>query len=262
MNKKVITILLVLFAIYGIIMFLLFGNKKEDNNNVDNNNETTVEEKDNNKYYLVLDNDSTWMYYESKWSKTNKTVIEKNNNYMVYDGNNLLGENKLVAGNVWNIFDLNNNYISHENSLFAYSTNFNIRLLRTNPTSISERPIIYSGKNLDTDNLLTNEVVNIDIDGNNQIDKIVVLSNNGLDMGNTSYYNLVYIELNGMVKVLISQFNDPSNLSLYNFNRVFELNNEKYIVIKETSNFIGDQEKVINHLYKLEDNTFKEIMSD
>ena len=269
MDKKKIIIIVSLLLLYGLIMLLIFRNKDDnnpnnnkDNNEVKENNNVNENDEVNNKY-LVLENDSTWKY-NKEWSSTSKSLAQRSGNFKIYSDNNYIGEYKLVYSNAWNVFDENDRYVSYTGKLFAFSNDFDIKLIRTNIVNITEddKNYILSGyDNKNFDNLLSNDMINIDLDNNGVIDKIVAISNIGDE--DSINYNLVYIILNGRLYTLLNEnLENIYESSVYNINRIFEYENEKYIIIKETKNFIGDNIKIINHMFKIENDNFVEIMHD
>ena len=268
--KKKIIIIVSLLLLYGIIMFVLFRNSGNNNTlkNESNNSTDEIKENEENKKYLVISVDSSWMFQNNKWSKVTKDTIQNSDkHYKIYDGNNYLGEYKLVNSNTWNIFDDDKNYIPYKEEIFAYSNDFNIKLIRTNVAKITDSDknyILNNYGNKSFDSLLVNNIVNIDLDGNGQIDKIVCLSNNGLDFGDDKYYNLIYVVLNDNKIILLDENNSIENnlSSIYEINKIINIDNEKYFIIREVKNFVGDKVKNVNHLYKLENETINEIFSD
>ena len=269
-NKKII-IIISLMLIFGLIMILIFsGNKKSNNNNENNNenkeninNSSSNQEKISIKY-IVIDNDSNWLY-NGNFEKTTSTAIKNaKTHFKIYADNNYIGEYKLIRDKKWNVFDDEDNFIPYKGNLFAFSSDFDIRLIRIITANItdSDKEFITSGyENKTFDYLITNDVVNIDLDDNGQIDKVVALSNSNEEIDNN--YNLVYIILNDKLYTLVNEtVKDFYSSSIYNINRIFTFNNEKYILIKETKNYIGDNVKVINHMFKYDNDNFIEIIHD
>lgn len=266
MTKKKIIVIVLLVLLYGFIMFMLFYKKNIENND----NEDIIYYNNESSKYLVISNISNMMYKNNKWSRVNnKTIYNSSNSFKVYINNDYLGEYKLQYGTNWNIFNDNNEFVNYDGNLFAYSTNFDIRLIRFNKTEIDEddkRNIRQKYGDKELDNLITNEVINVDLDNNGQIDKIICLSYNGMELEEMDkFYNLVFVNLNGIYYTIIDQNKSNSNvleLPIYSINRLFNYNNEYYIVIEETFGIDSDSPSNFNYLYKFKNDKFINVIND
>ena len=266
--KKKGLILIVILLLYCLFMIFMFSNKKEEEN-IDNN-EPEIIENDEYSKYIIIGPSTNILYKNNKWTKaSNHTIENAKNHFKIYDDNNYLGEYTLKYGKAWNIFNDKNEYIDYKGNLFAYSNNMNLKLIRFNNTMITnddEKIIKEQYGNKSFDDLITNQVINIDIDSDNEIDKIICLSNNGEEINDSkNYYNLVFVHMNNNYYTIIDQNNNNSKtleLPTYEINRIFNLDNSIYIVIMESYGIDTDSPVINNHLYKFDNDKFIELFHD
>ena len=235
MKKREITVLIVLIISCLLIIFCYFTfvKKKED--------------KSQERFYMVIDNTANLMYVNNSWSHTNRSLIEKYGNYETYSYNNYLGKNNLEYVNAWNLFDKNKNFVNYKDSLFAYSDKFNIKKINTNIRNITEiekQEIISNFHYDDFNYLLSNEVIDIDLDDDGVMDKIVCVSNTNENKNlKNKYYNLIYIKLNDKIIKVINENSknyDILRTDIYDLSYFFSLDKTKYFIIKKTNNVISD----------------------
>ena len=254
MSKKVPIIIIIVLVIFSLIVFLLFHNKEDDiNKNING--------------YLVIDNYSTWHYSKEKWNSVSKNNIN-DNALEVYINNKYYGEYTLKYGNIWNLFDANNNYVNYDGSLIAASKslnlsvyNFEVSEVNSNDLSTIRKIINY---NVDIDNLTTNEKVVVDLDNNGTYDGIISVSN--LDsFDEEKYFNLVYVVLNNEVKVLINKevtaqniYNEP----IYNIKNIININNDlnKSFILQR--GYFSEAGETGYILYSISDKNYQILMED
>lgn len=272
MKKKGLLIGVILIILYGIVMLILFGGKKNIEDNI-KEEENIIESEiinDNTSKYLVIGNTSNWMLKNNEWKKVSSNTIENNSNpYKIYADNNYVGEYHLKYAKKWNIFNDKEEYLDYEGNIFAFSHNFDLKLIRFNAIELADDDkefikVNYNIKNFDM--LLTNEVVNIDIDNNGEIDKIICLSSNGDNYDEKDdFYNLVIINLNGEYYRIIDQNKNNSNtldLAVYSINRIFMYNSNIYLIIESISGIESDDPVSSNYLYMFNNNNFIKLFND
>ena len=264
MKKKNLIIFIIILLIYGFIMFLIFHNRV--------NNNTSKESKiiDNTTRYLVIDNVSNWSYINNSWKLVSTNAIDNSKqSYKVYQNNNYLGEYKLLYGNRWNLFNDNNEYVDYNGNIFAYSSNFDIRLIRFKEKEITEEDKSSITKDYNINNydyLMNNQIISVDLDGNNELDQIIALSNIGEDYYDSkNFYNLISVKLNNKIYKIIDENKnntDTLKISTYKINRIFNLNNDFYIVIEKIDGAESDMPSSTNYLYKFENDKFVKLIND
>lgn len=223
----IVSCLLIVFSYYTFI-------KKKENKNYE-------------KFYMVIDNVANLMYTDNSWFYTTSFEVEKQTNYETYSYNNYLGKNNLEYVNAWNLFDKNKNFVNYKDSLFAYSDKFNIKKINTNIRNITEiekQEIISNFHYDDFNYLLSNEVIDIDLDDDGVMDKIVCVSNTNENKNlKNKYYNLIYIKLNDKIIKVINENSknyDILRTDIYDLSYFFSLDKTKYFIIKKTNNVISD----------------------
>ena len=116
----------------------------------------------------------------------------------------------------------------------------------------------------DYSNLITNDVITVDIDNNGVMDEVVCVSNIGIDKKYKSkYYNLIFIKLNDEIIEILNQNSSNSKIMeepVYNLSTLFELNRNKYLVIKKTIGIDSDTPTESVLLYQqLNSDNFKKV---
>lgn len=236
-KKEIITSIVLIVICLLLILYLYVFNKKNEQNN-----------KIIKKSYLVIDNVSNLAYSNNRWFNTTISEIEKNDKYITYSYNNYLGKNSLKYGNVWNLFNDNGDFVNYKDSLFAYSSDFNIKKEDTNIrnlTEVEKKEIIDNFHYLDFNHLISNEVIDIDLDNNGIIDKIVCVSNVDGDKNfKDKYYNLVYINLNNNKFIEVINENSSNynilKTDIYDLSYTFSINGTKYFLLKKSYNVISE----------------------
>lgn len=254
MKKRETTVFIVLIISCLLIIFCYFTfiKKKEDQSR--------------ERFYMVIDNVANLMYVNNSWSYTNSSLIEKYGNYETYSYNNYLGKNSLEYVNTWNLFDKDKNFVNYKESLFAYSDNFNIKKINTsirNITDVEKQEIISNFHYDDFNYLLSNEVLDIDLNNDGIMDKIVCVSNVNENKNlSDKYYNLIYIKLNDKIIEVVNQNSKNYNIlrtDIYDLSYFFSYQKEKYFIIKKTNLAISDSasEEIIMYNYTNINKIFK-----
>src|SRR5574344_2368510 len=267
MNKnKVLIILLIIILLYAALMFFLY--KKGSNNttnDVNNNTENTTIT--SSAKYLVVNNISNYQYLDGKWSKTSTNNLEDaNNKFKVFSDNTYLGEYSLKYGKVWNLFDNKDNFVNYSGKLIAYSNNFNINLKRFTIRNLNEadkKILTDSYQITNFDDLYVDEAVDIDLDDNGVMDKIICASKGGFstDPDVNSFYSIALVILNGENKIVVQEGKDFDKI--YNILTYFIMDgNTAYLDLEYTSNVDTDYQTNGTVLYQYSDGDFKKILSD
>lgn len=236
-KKNIISIILIIICILIIIYLSMFAGTKKSSKN-----------KSATKYYLVMDNFANLVYLNHTWQKTSIHEIEEySKKYVTYSNNHYLGEYSLKYGNIWNLFDANDEFVNYENTLFAYSDNFDLEKVNINIRSINDQELSEISNNFHYSNfnyLISNDVIDIDLDHNGITDQIICISNMGEGKINENqYYNLVYIKLNNQFIQIINENSSNCDIlktGIYNLSYIFSTNKNHYLVLKKTTGVVSD----------------------
>ena len=276
MNKKVTISLIIILFIFSGLVLVYFYNKNyvdepgviEDNQDDDGNNDDTINPDKINYKMLIIDNISTWGYYDDKWYNLSPENIEEEK-YNVYINQDYYGDFYLKFGTVWNLFDNNKNFINYSGNLLAFSDNFNINvqkfdLLEVSITEINEISTILN-YDIDFESLTTNEVVNIDLDKNGINDKIVNVSNLDANSIQKKYFNLCYVVLNNEIQILINENVDEKMLLLYpkyNIEYILSFSNNEYYSFIMQEGYFSEVDSTKNNLYAFSNNKYTKLFGD
>lgn len=256
-NKTIILVTIVLIYLIALVAVIL-GNdkaeKKQKNNAI--------------KRYIVVDNFARLSFFNNSWHNVSTSEIEAyKEKYNIYINNNMFGSYKLKYGNTWNLFNDTDDYVNYEGSLFAYSKNSTVSLKNTIKREISDndkKNILKFFNYNDFNNLVTNDVIDLDIDQNGIEDEVVCVSNIGIDeKDKDKYYNLIYIKLNNKIIKVLNENSTNSDIlqkPVYNLSNLFELKNNKYLLVKKTIGIDSDYPQESPMLYQYNNkNNFKKI---
>ena len=203
--KGLIIVLIILLG-YFLLMYFLFNGKSSELNNNQNNN-INNQNSDNNEYYFVINNNN-YKYKDNKIISTKKEEIESIKEYNVFIDNNYKGKFSLKYGGRYNLFNEKLEYVDYSGSLLAYQSNFNVVVRNINIREIQEQDKIFLINNYDLntfDYLVTNQVVDIDLDSDGREDQIICLSSLKESDKITNYYNLVIVKLNDKIYKLVDE---------------------------------------------------------
>ena len=273
MNKKVYIVLIVILITLSIGIYTWYymtDSGEEDNNpNGEIDNPTLPTDPEEIQYkMLVIDDISNWGYYDERWIKLDPEEIE-DNQFTVYVDHKYYGSYNLKYGTIWNLFDNNDTYIEYTGSLFAYSENFNVNVPNYEKTTVGENEIreisTILNRSIDTVSFSIDEVVNIDLDFNGVVDKIVNVSNLDSVDAQQYYFNLCYIVLNGEIQTLILDNVDIEDLlayPIYEINYLLQYDNNNYYSIILQEGYFSNVGETQNNLYNLTDGNYSLIFSD
>jgi hypothetical protein len=254
MNKKVTYIIALCLLIFAAFLYALLQSSKKDNENTSSNQSTKRE-------FIVIDDISNIEYQNQKYITTIQSSIngEKLNTYV---DNNYYGLYTLEYGNNWNLYD-NGNYVNYSGSLLAYSESLNLKLKKFSKGTIGETEkeeiINILGYQYLTE-LSNNEMVNIDLDNNGVMDKIVNVSNiDSFTEGVDEYFSIIYIVLNGEEKIILNSKIDVKDLyhaPLYNINYIWNMNNSSYDTLVFQKGFFSEVGDTVNVLFDYVENDY------
>ena len=256
-------IFIVVLAIYGVLLFVIFGNKQSNNNTSNNENNTINNQTDNNdeKKYLVIGNISNLSYINNKFYGVKSNEIEKLDKLKTYVNNKYYGDYKFKMGKNWNLFDKNNEFINYNGNLIAYSDNFNIKVrskYKIREINEKEKVFLINNYNLSSfANLITNEVADIDLDNNGVEDQIICLSFMDENDNIKNNYRIVVIKLNNEKITLIDERNEDAK-NIYSIYGIINIDNNKYdsIIITKTEGYITQDPKMSSLIYNYKNDKY------
>ena len=273
MNKNVsIVIIIILVAISVVFYAYYYVNRdlgeEENPGNNGNEGETPTEPVVIDYDMLVIDNISNWGYVDGRWRTLDIDEIE-DNEFVVYVNHQYYGNYNLKYGTIWNLFDDNNSYVEYYGDLIAYSNDFNVVIPSyavTNVTGveISEITTIL-GHGFNSSTLSTNEVVNIDLDSNGIVDKIVNVSNLDSLEEEQYYFNLCYVVLNNEIQVVIDdevQYREIMSYPVYKLNYILRYDNNSVFSFILQEGYFSNVGETQNNLYDYVDGTYIRSFSD
>lgn len=251
MKKKTYIIIIVVVLIYGFLMF--FFNKKEDKKNI-SKSEKNVKITDK---YLISGNNNFY-YSKGKFFTLSRNYVENSKYpFYTYSDNNELGLTKLKYGTVWNIFDINDNYINYDGYLFAYSNNFKIKKINFDKRELNNDDKDFLTSNLSLTNfssLAINEVVEYDLN-NDSINEEIICVTNIADDSLDSMYSVVILKLNNN-NYTIKLEKEKNMKNQFTIRSLFTLNNEYYLVIDGLYDYDENGNKYHTYIYKFNNNRF------
>lgn len=247
MNKKVpIIIICVLCLITVVLLFLLKDNEKEV---IDENS------------YVLIDNQSVWAY-KTSWRNIDSDKVD-NKKLDVYIDSIYKGNYTLKYGNKWNLFD-GNKYISTDGSLIALSNNISLENIKYEEINESDLNDINKILSSNYSNNFDIKKVEVDLDNNSYMDYVISVSNLNIE-GQSKYFNLVYVKLNGNIQVLINEdikVEDYYLAPVYKVSYILNIDelNSKNIIINR--GFYSDAGVNGNIMYQLNGKKYEILVED
>lgn len=168
--KKVYIGLILFFVVLGIVMFLLFG----------------LDSLKREKYTttLVVGDNTTWIYQKKAWKRVNSNSIYDElswKKYQVFENNEKLGTYNLWHSDKWYVFDDEKNAVNLNGEMFAYKSDFDIKLDRfsKDETEIDNYiSTVLEDKGLPSDSEFTKSYkTDVDIDHDGVEETFYVISN-------------------------------------------------------------------------------------
>ena len=149
---KFIIIALIVLAIYGALIYFVFGGKKEDKDNNKETNNTNTPNKPTNPVVpkseidavVFISDNGLITHSDSGWEIGNTTVLS-GKKFDVFHNNSLIGTYRVLYNNEWRLYDLNNSPVKYEGSIIGVSTDLdfkNISLYEENVTNEDKKSIV------------------------------------------------------------------------------------------------------------------------
>lgn len=252
-SQIVVGIIYMLILIISVILFIIVKNNEKNNQNID--------------AYFILDNQTNYIYsINDGFSIISDEEIESLKLlFKTYSDGNYIGDYYLTKVNLWNLFDKNNNYISYDGYLFAYSSNLKISIDASKSRTMNNLEMNLLKKHFKIssfNHLYTNEVYEVDLNNDGIVDKIICASNNSIETSNSENYNLIVSIIDNQVKAIVEEYN-VSSTNVYSIKGFFNINNSayKYVIVEKIMNYDGDVESysVNDKIYKYYNNNYKEV---
>lgn len=220
-----------------------------------------------NDKYLIVDNYSIFKYQNNKWYQSSN--FDEKNQYEVYINNSYFGKYYLRDPQKFTLYDKNNNKVIYDGELFAYSINSKVKNKTFEKHKLTTKEIEDVKKllnmNLTEKDLSINECIDIDIDNNGTVDKIINISN--LDIDNQEkYINFLYIETNSNRKqTIINESIEVKNSLLaprYMIKYVINLENKKNDSIIIRKSYFSDAGETEYIFFENDNGIYEEIKAE
>lgn len=245
MNKKVTYTIIGIMFIMFIIVLIIFKD------NINPKEETKKEDYS----YLIIGDDTTWKKQDNnKWINVSpKSINDEPKN--IWIDNKYFGKYKMKYINSWNLMD-NTKYINYDGKIIAASPKMNLQINEYNIDKIEDDDLkeinIIMNKNMMKEEITYQERVNIDLDNNGILDKIINVSNLN-DEGKQSYFSLLYVSINNKNQVLIKENieeKDYYNAPMYYLNYILNIDKEKSSSLVIEKGYFSNAGKTSNILYQ------------
>lgn len=251
MKKKTLIIAILFFlGIYLLIFFLTFKNEIFEKRYV----------------YLILDNQKNYLYNKDGFTLiSNEKIEDLNYLYDIYiDGQNI-GKYKLQKGEIWNLFDKNNNYKYYDEYFLGIYGDYPISVDNPKKRNLNLEEIKMLKEeydiNLESD-IITGTVYETFLDNDDVKDKIIISTYNEIGENPNNFYNLVIVKINDNTSILINSKGEQVNCD-YDVKSIFRLGNDKYqtLVLEKIENNNGDEEtySIENSIYQFSKKEYQKI---
>lgn len=279
-KSKIIVVLIIILLIITIIALILSSNTNNNNelnnaNKPDNNSSSSGSSGSSGNEpnpsitkndYIIIDNTDFWRVNDNRFYRES-TFENIDSLFQTYENNIYKGEFYFKRLNVWNLFDKNNNYISYNGNLLAYTNNdlyLNIKNFQLTQIDINDLEDIKNEMkfNINMDDLNINEKAILDIDNNGIMDEIISVSNIVINesIDSENYFNLVYINYNNQRINLFKEevkVEDLLVVPTYHIKYVLEINGIESIMISERYFSEGG---INNVLFQKKNDNFQKVL--
>lgn len=248
-NYKALIVFIVCGFIYMVILLFVLNNSN----------------KQNDKIYLVLDNQINYSYKNGEYTEIDNEEIENiQEKFNVYIDNKNIGKYSLKAGNVWNLFDSENNYKYYKGYLFATNGKVKISDVNSRKLTESEKEMLEKKYNIKIkETINVEEVYDIYLNNNDISDKIICVSYSEVGENTSEFYNLILTNIDGEINTIIKEKGEEVN-SLYYIKGIFKIDNEKNnsFIVQKIENYNGDIENysINDYIYQYKKGIYKKMI--
>ena len=246
MKLKGIIIVSVLLLVYGLGMYFLVGNSSTGSTSSNNTSNTNTKTKVN---YMVIDNTS-YRYYDGHFYSYSSSAIESLSTMKVFVNNKYFGDYKLKHVNGWNLINEKSEVVTFKGELLAVDKDFDVvvRSIKTREINEDDKYFILNNYGINSFKYLSrNQVVDIDLDKNGEMDKIICLSSMEPSDNLNNYYNLVVIDYNGKPITIVDERKE-NTASIYEIQSVININNNENdnIILYKYDGYMSDDSSYSN----------------
>lgn len=253
-NIKGLIIAIVIFAIYGLVMYFVLGKPTQSTTT---NNTTPTSSK---TYYMVVGESGIYKYEKNSFSKASKNTIEALNNMKVFVDNKYFGNYRLKYVAKWNLLNDKSEFVSYKGKLLAISNDFEAvpRDYTIREINDDDKLLLLQEYGISSFKYLTtNEVVDIDLDKNGVDDEIIVLSSMVDNDNINNYYSLVILKYNNEVITLIDERKEKA-IYVYGINSIINFldNSNDSIILDKIEGYYAENNKVTNVIINYKNNNY------
>lgn len=257
-NNLIIIFVIVLIVIYCLVLFFFFGGFKRVS-------------KEKNDVVLIPDQSTMWTYSKNHW--TNVTLdesIEQLNwlKYNVYVDDEKIGNYYMWYDNSkWYLFDKDRNSINYEGELFAYNSNYDVKLVEYKDNEIEDFSYVDEMlkkkklNSIDNSEYVVSSQINIDVDNDGEEEVFYIVSNSSISSNDTNNFSIIFMVKGDKIFDIYSEISNSSTCLPYisKFIDVDEDNKLELIVGCDSLSINGNKK----FLYKFtKDNKYKIIVSN
>ncbi len=274
-KNKILIIAIILFIFFGVIgLYFYFTNNditeivNKINNSLYNQNigpnnikNNTITNSSYNTYHLVVGDYLNVVFNDrtKEWKKID--TEEYNEKFETYVDNIYYGKYYLLYGNVWNLLDDHKNFVKYTGNIIAYSSNFNVRVLKYQEMKINDNILGEIKKylfkyNYQYEDAYYNRIYYID--ENNY----VVLCSNILDSENNigTNYTIGFIKMDGKFYTIFNNEFDAKDNKKYPENMLtgwLIINGKTYLSLKQIHYSLNIPTAT---LYEFDGSKFEEVI--
>lgn len=274
-KNKILIIAIILFIFFGVIgLYFYFTNNDitEIVNNInnslynqnigpDNIKNNTITNSSYNTYHLVVGDYLNVVFNDrtKEWKKID--TEEYSEKFETYVDNIYYGKYYLLYGNVWNLLDDHKNFVKYTGNIIAYSSNFNVRVLKYQEMKIDDNILGEIKKylfkyNYQYEDAYYNRIYYID--ENNY----VVLCSNILDSENNigTNYTIGFIKMDGKFYTIFNNEFDAKDNKKYPENMLtgwLIINGKTYLSLKQIHYSLNIPTAT---LYEFDGSKFEEVI--
>lgn len=256
-SKKTYIILIIILALFGLVMFLLFGVKNIQQENLES--------------VLIVGDNTTWTYSDQKWGFLRyNSSMEKFNwkKFHVIEDSEEKGIYYLWHDDKWYVFDEDKNAVNITGKFLAYDGNFQMKVLPFEEENVDDLTYVYSvlqDNGLSTSSKFTSIYkVSLDFDGDSNNEDFYIISNVfPLDFESDTSFGIAFMVKNNTVYYLYNDISSNRGLNGCKpfYHSFIDTNLDGvYEVILSCGKYSSMEE--VEMLYQFTDGSFKLLISN
>ena len=256
--KKRYYFIFIALIVYFVVFFIMSGKSEE------------YKTKDK-KMTLIVGNDTVFQLEKNKWNQiTSPETLNALNwqDFSIILNNKNIGKYKVVKSDRLYLFDKDNNAYKYDGNIIAYQANYTFKVKDFKSdviTDFSTVRKVLKKNNLPIDpDYYTSNIINVDIDNDNKMEKIYIISNAFSSLNNNSEaFSIIFLEKNDTIHQIFNLTGEKAIMNKCSpyVKSIIDTNNDgKYEILIGCGGYSNMEP--IYELYRFKENRFEKLATN